>query len=481
MRSFLHRLVLLAAVVLAGAVTAADLPAPLERLQAQTRFPLESLSVVVRPASGGPALIELNPDVPRNPASTVKLVTTWAALAAFGPAYTWPTEIYALGPLRDGVLDGDLLIKGHGDPYMVTEELWRMLRALRNRGLVEIRGDLVIDGSHFELPPEDPGAFDGQPHRPYNVAPHAFLVNFRTVRFDVRRTASGVEVITDPRIDGLTVDNRIALTDAPCRGDNNLIVFSVEGPAPAGHAVLSGRFPRACRSYEFARAVLTPEAYAHGLFRVLWRELGGRFDGGVRTGLAPPGHRPLLTWDSRPLAEVIRGLNKWSNNTMARSLLLTLGADFFGPPGTPEKGAQAVVKVLQDAGIDTRGLHLVNGSGLARETRLRAAMLADMLVHAWSTPWMPELVSSLPIAGIDGTMRRRLKRGPETGRMHVKTGRLDHVSAVAGYVHGADGKAYVVVSIFNHPQAHLGLGERIHDAVLAWTYRESQRTTRSGG
>jgi len=463
----------LAALLILGAAAAAALPPEITRLQSRTGFPLDALSVVVQAVDEPTARVAHNAAVPRNPASTVKLLTTWAALEAFGPAYTWPTEIYALGPIRDGILNGDLLIKGYGDPYLVTEELWRLLGTLRRRGLRTIGGDLVIDAGHFELPAEEPGAFDGQPFRSYNVAPHALMVNFRTVHFDVRVRGARAEVLVDPQPATLEVVNRVRTVEAPCRGSNAL-TFHADDVQAGGRVVIGGTLSRHCRGYGFARAVLDPEHYALGMFQTLWRQLGGTFDGGVRNGLAPAGRRPLLTWESRPLAEVIRGLNKWSNNTMARALLLTLGADFRGAPGTPAKGAEAIAELLQRTGIDTSGLHIVNGAGLARETRLSAGLLAEVLVRAWRSPWMPEFVSSLPIAGIDGTMRRRLNAGAETGRMHVKTGRLDEVSAVAGYVHGADGRHYVVVSIFNHPQAHRGLGEQIHDAVLRWTYRQSR-------
>ncbi|MCC7411869.1 MAG: D-alanyl-D-alanine carboxypeptidase/D-alanyl-D-alanine-endopeptidase [Gammaproteobacteria bacterium] len=473
--ALLQRLCLCAALLIGStSVAAADsLPSALNKLQQRQRFPVADLSIVVREVNESAPLVSLNPDVPRNPASTIKLVTTWAALETFGPAYTWPTEVYALGPIRNGVLSGDLLIKGYGDPYMLTEDFWRMLGALRRLGLREIDGDLVLDASHFDLPPEDPGGFDQQPYRSYNVAPSALLVNFRTVHFEVRGASTGIEVQTDPKPANLKINNRIKADEGPCAGGRNTVNFQVDDPASVASITLSGVFPRRCGVYDFSRAVLTPESYVHGLFQTLWRQLGGTFEGGFRSGDLPPKHKPLLTWESRPLAEVIRGLNKWSNNTMARSLLLTLGADWHGAPGTPENGARAVQELLAKRGIGTQGLHIVNGSGLARETRISAQTLADMLVHAWHSPWMSEFISSLPIAGIDGTMRKRLKRGPETGRMHVKTGLLNDVSAVAGYVHGADGRTYVVVSIFNHKGPPYGIGREIHDTLLSWVYRES--------
>src|SRR5690606_21579815 len=149
----------------------------------------------------------------------------------------------------------------------------------------------------------------------------------------------------------------------------------------------------------------------------------------------------------------IRLINKQSNNVMARTLLLTLGVETSGPGATARSASQAAMSVLQRQGVNTRGWVIDNGAGLSRQARLTADGLADMLNVAWGSPLMPEFVSSLAISGVDGTVRRRLRDDQVKGMAHLKTGTLNHVRGLAGYVLGASGKRYIVVSMVNHERA----------------------------
>ncbi len=468
---------LLVAVLLPGSAVGApsEVPAPIKSIGGRIRFPTDSLSVYVIEIGAREPVLAFNADVPRNPASAIKIVTTWAALEELGPTYTWRTEAWLGGPMRGDILDGDLILKGKGDPYLVTEEVWRMLGALRRRGLREITGDLVIDSSYFDLPPESPGGFDNQPYRAYNVLAHPLLFNYRTVRFDVfPGSGQRARIEADPLPANLEIANKVQIVDGACRGDANAVTFGVSDPPAAAQVVIGGRLARGCPGAGFVRAVLTPETFALGLFQTVWQQLGGTFTGTVRNGSAPARGRPWFVWESRTLAEAIRGLNKFSNNTMARHFLLTLGAEKHQPPATLDKGARAVTELMKKRGIDAWGLEIANGSGLARETRVTARTLAEVLVDAWRSPRMPEFVASLPIAGVDGTMRRRFRGRPEAGHMHIKTGSLREVSAIAGYVHGADGRTFAVVSLMNDRQAQWGLGSAVHDEILRWTWRQSQ-------
>ncbi|MGE0385203.1 MAG: D-alanyl-D-alanine carboxypeptidase/D-alanyl-D-alanine-endopeptidase [Gammaproteobacteria bacterium] len=443
------------------------------RILSQQHIRSDEASVVVQAVDEDAAAFELNELTPRNPASTIKLVTTWGALESLGPAFTWKTEIYAVGSVSQGVLNGDLVIKGFGDPFLVTEEFWKLLNAVRAAGIRDIRGNLVLDTTYFDLPPEDPGAFDDRPDHPYNVLPNALLLNFHTVRFEVSAgSQGGARIQMDPLPANLQIANRVSVVDGPCRG-NYGVSFAVDDPGERSRIILGGQIPRNCGSYGFARAVLTPETFALGVFQTLWSQLGGSFEGGVRAGRVPQGARLLLAWRSRTLADVLRGLNKFSNNTMARHFLLTAGAHKFGAPATADKGSRAIKEILAGHGLDPTAMEIANGSGLARDTRVTARLLADVLIAAWRSPYMPEFVASLPIAGVDGTMRRRFKNAPEAGRMHVKTGHLKGVSAIAGYVHGADHRTYVVVSIVNRAQGSWG-GEVLHDTVLRRVYADSR-------
>ena len=450
------------------------LPAPVAQVARAMKVPESAVSVWVQRIGEAEPRVAFNADMPRNPASVMKLVTTFAALEALGPAYTWKTEFHLAQPLRtDGSTD-ELWVRGGGDPFLVLEEHWRMLGALRERGLTRIDRGLVFDVSAFDLPPEDPGAFDGQPDRIYNITPHPLLVNFNAVRFRIQaRTQGGVDVAAVPALPNLRIDNRLQRGAGACGGFQNGVVFAVRDEARRDTAVLDGRFPAACREYDLSRTVLRPESYDWGLFDLQWRQQGGELKGGWRLGvLRTDIGAPFHVHRSRPLGDIIRSVNKSSNNVMTRHLELALGSERYGSPATPVKGQRAILEVLRERGIDTRGLVIANSAGLSREGRVTARQLAAILSAAWNSPYMPEYASSLAIAGLDGTMRNRFRNSPATGRMHIKTGRLDDVSAVAGYVTAASGQRFLAVVLVNAPEAHRGPGEELQDALLQWVYQQ---------
>lgn len=476
-----------------AAPVAAGLPEPVARVAAALGVDAAQVSVWVKELGADEPLLEHLPDVPRTPASTMKLVTSFAALQGLGPAYRWQTEAYALGPVDDGVLAGDLLLRGHGDPYLVSEEFWRLVQGIRHSGISRIEGDLVFDGSYYQLPAESPGDFDGRPDRIYNLLPHPLLVNFNAVRFEFEPRGRQVQVRTDPVLRNVEVHNRLQVRPGACAGYQRGIALNVLEPPVRDRVLLEGSFPAGCRAFAMTRSVLEPESYAFGLFEKYWQQLGGEIGGQWRQGRLP-GHLQaafelpaegdngdeyhgardalLHVHRSRPLGELVRMVNKYSNNVMTRHLELTLGAERFEPPATPEKGRAATLEILRRHGVDTATMVLDNPSGLSRSARLSARQLGQLLQAAWDAPFMPEFVSSLALAGLDGTMQRRFRDRPETGRMHLKTGTLDHVSAVAGYLHTPANRRLVVVVLVNAENAHRGPGEEIQDAVLRWAFAQ---------
>lgn len=459
--------VLLAA---AFAVHASALPPGVERVLAGHDIARENLSIVVQAVDGAEPVLAHLPDVARNPASVMKVVTTWSALEQLGPAYEWPTEVHALGELEDGRLDGDLALKGYGNPYLVVEEFWKLLRALRRAGVSDVAGDLVIDDSYFDVGEAAPGAFDGRPFRSYNVVPNALLVNFKSARFeffaDERR--GGVRIAVDPPLGNLEIENRLELGVGGCGGYQRGIAFHADDVRTADRIVFEGRFPARCGSYALTRAVLRHDTYAYGLFDALWREMGGTLEGGLRRARVPDDAEPLLTWRSPPLAEVIRSINKNSNNVMTRQLVYTLGAERDGAPGTFEAGRRAVREFLASRGIDVSRLALDNGAGLSRDAAATAGMLADVLLAASRSLYAHEFIASLSLGGLDGTTRGRYAKPSRNALLHVKTGRIDHVSALAGYAAAGDGRTYVIVSLLNSENAHRGPGRELEQALIDW-------------
>ena len=452
-----------------GADSATGLPEPVRARLSLREIPADSVSIHVADVETGEIIVDWLATEPRNPASTLKLMTTLAALDTLGPAYRWRTDIYALGEIDEyGRLDGDLLIRGTGDPFLVTERVWEMARTLRRTGLRTIDGDLTIDDTWFDVADYDPGAFDNQPLRAYNVAPNALLMNFKVVRywFTPDPSTSSVSIELDPPLDNVAVDNRLSLANAPCRGYQRGIAINANDDVDT--MTFSGAFPNRCKRYAMDRTVLDHNAYAFGLFSAMWRENGGYITGSFTPGMAPADEEPLLSFPSLPLGDAITKVNKYSNNVMARQLLYTMSAEMLGTPGTETGGRQVVEDWLMSKGLDLNSLSIENGAGLSRDARVSASDMTTLLAWAWRQPFMPEYLSSMALSGLDGTLRDRLGGADLAGRAHLKTGSLDHVAAIAGYLQAKSGRRYVLAVLHNYEDIHRGYGEEVQEALIRW-------------
>jgi len=465
--SFLKLLMWLCITLFHPVALAQALPEPVLEALRRAAVPLDATSVVVREVGATQSWVSLNAGRPMNPASTMKLLTTWSALELLGPSYTWNTQVLSTAAPRE-VLQGDLVIKGSGDPKLVIENFWILLRELRMRGVREIAGDVILDRSRFAPAVHDPAAFDDAPLRAYNVGPDALLLNHKivTFRFIPDEATRSVQVIADPRLPEMLTP-ALRYSDGPCRNWRELVQpdFTVQA-APR----FVGTYAGACGTQTWSVALLDPVAYANLLFRQVWSDLGGTLRGRVRDGVTPPAAQVLSERQSPPLVEIVRDINKFSNNVMTRQVLLTLGAALSGTPASERHGALVIRQWLDQRGLGMPELVIENGSGLSRIERISAQSMANMLNAAWQSPTMPELISSLSLVGYDGTMRRRLGIQSVAGRAHVKTGLLNDVRAIAGYVLAASGRRYVVVSMIQHANA---LASReAHDALLQWVHAQ---------
>ena len=446
------------------------LPDAVQAALKQANIPTSNIGIFVQPVESDRPALAYGADHSMNPASVMKLLTTFAGLEMLGPAYNWKTEIYANGPIVDGVLHGDLIVKGYGDPELTIERFWLVLRELRQRGVRDIRGDLVLDKHFFANEQHDPGAFDNQAYQPYNAGPDALLVNFnvaplRLVPLPEQRVVS---VQPEFSLTTLTLRNGVTLDDAPC-GDWESRLNVQLTPLPVGVAVdLSGPFSSACGEKQLSLSFLRNGDFFNGVFRQLWNELGGNISGNVKAGELTAGARLLVTKASPPLAVVVRNINKFSNNVMARQLYLTIGAEQSGRPGSRENAGIAIRSWLTGRGLDFPELVVENGSGLSRIARISPRHLADLLIAAYQSPVFSELESSLPIVAVDGTMRKRMKDNGVAGHAHIKSGSIDGVKTIAGYVFDRKGRRNVVVCMINHPRA--SAGRDVQDALLEWVY-----------
>jgi D-alanyl-D-alanine carboxypeptidase/D-alanyl-D-alanine-endopeptidase (penicillin-binding protein 4) len=506
---------------------AVSLPKAVRDELKRANIPLSSIGIVVRKEDAGSPLLSLNAEQAMNPASTMKLLTTFAALEMLGPAYRWKTEVFLDGKLENGVLEGNLVFKGYGDPKLTVEQFWMWLRELRQRGLRDIHGDVVLDRSYFENINHDPAEFDKDPTRAYNVGPNALLLNFNALHLRLIPNSTSTNALLEPDLSGYLLSNHVTtVARRPCSGGDNYTAHLEERSI-----VLEGTIPADCGEVDEYFSLLPHGDYFYAVFSALWREMGGTLQGGVREGRAPLDQEPFSTHLSAPLSEVIRDINKFSNNIMARQVFLTLGT---AVPATAHIGesnpaqqlmpVEDVIALIPDVGESTSPavfqpltpiqenqpdgpssgvlgavppplrvdppaasiprsiaamrqwlasehmefpeLVLENGAGLSRKERISPQHLAELLQHASHSRYAAELEASLPILGMDGTMKKRFKDNEIAGYAHIKTGMLEGVKSIAGYVKTHSGKEWVVVFLINHPNAFLS--QPAQDALIEW-------------
>jgi len=450
-----------------------NLPPAVAQALARAKVPTEAVSLLVTEAGGhGAPLLSLHAAEQRNPASVMKLVTTLAGMEILGPNWTWTTPVFVDGAVRNGTLHGSLYLQGQGDPKLVIERMWLLLRRVQSLGIRQITGDIVLDRSAFEVEPQDPGEFDGERLRPYNAAPDALLLNFKSVLMTFVPDAANkvAQVHYEPPLAGVQLQATVPLGEGECGSYRATLRAELDDPGRIGFA---GRYPAACGEKTWPLAFADPASYGVRAFEGLWREMGGQLGGQVREGRVPGHLAPAFEFASLPLAEIVRTINKYSNNVMTQQLFLTLSHQQMG------KGTLAGSRtIVQDwwrqrfGGGDEPSLS--TGSGLSRTDRISARALERLLQYAWASPLMPELLSSLPITGQDGTLRRERWRGQ--GTAHLKTGSLRDVSAVAGIVHAGEGHRYVLVAIINHPNANAA--RPAIEALVEWAARQQPHPRR---
>ena len=456
-----------AALASAGGALAQPLPAPVEAALARAQIPRESVSFYVAPVEGRkPVRMAWQAATPMNPASVMKLVTTYAALEQLGPTYVWRTPVYLDGVLDKGAFRGTVYIKGSGDPKLVSERLWLMLGRLQGMGVKVIVGDIVIDRTAFQVNGHDPAAFDGEPFRPYNAGPDALLVNYKTqVLGFIPDPAAGVARIHyELPMGQLQAPASVPLAPQGTACGDWRTQLQADWSDPQ-RIQLGGRYPASCGDKNWPVALPDPNSFALKAVEGMWRNMGGQITGSVRDGVVPPGLKPAWENQSPALAEVVRDINKFSNNVMTQQVLLTMGKERLGS-GSFDAGRMALSQWWQMRWPVTDMPVVENGAGLSRSARISAQALGRMLQAAWASSVMPEFVSSMPISGMDGTLRR----SKASANAHLKTGSLRDTNALGGYVLGNSGQRYVLVAMVNH--ANAGAARPVMDALVDWVAQD---------
>ncbi|GEJ56726.1 D-alanyl-D-alanine carboxypeptidase/D-alanyl-D-alanine endopeptidase [Anaeromyxobacter diazotrophicus] len=436
----------------------------IDEIVARTPLRAARASIVVASLDSGEVLYARDPDALLNPASNVKLFTSAAALARLGPEYRFDTEVYADGAPSGGAVKA-LWVKGKGDPTFVTERLWALAGDIAHRGVKVVRGDLLVDDAFFDGQREGPGYDQERGDRSYLAPVGALSLNFNVVAIHVApgaRAGDRGRVELEPASDYLEVENRTRTVRS--NGRRRVTPSSVRLPSGRQRIVVDARLPAGSRDQVFYRKIDDPPLYfGHTLKRLL--ELRGvRVTGQVRRAPVPPSARLLLVAQSEALGEVVRKLDKTSNNFVAEQLLKTLGAEKKGLPGTWPKGVEAVEDFLAEAGLPRGSYVMKNGSGLNDSNRFSARQTVTLLREVWRRfPIMADFLAALPVAGKDGTTRWRMES--TDGRLRAKTGTLENVTSLSGFVETAARERLVFSILVNDFPGRAHLTIRAIDAV----------------
>lgn len=488
------RPVLIAALIAGFGLPAAhaQLPDSVSVLLRSANIPEDAIGAVV--LRGNTVLMSHGAERSMQPASTMKIVTTAVGLEQLGPTFRGRTELRTSADVINGVLKGDLILRGGADTDFNADMLAHMLQTLRNQGIHTIKGDLILDRQLFQPARPDIGAppFDESAEFRYNVIPDALLLNTNMLDIELSSTTQQLKLLMLPELDNVTISSDMQLVKGNCARweDGWRPPEYVRGPNGRLQVILHGTFPQNCKKATSIN-VLDRNDYADKLFRTTWKRLGGSILGSVReapfTGLPPTaepvGTRMLADHVARALPEVLRDINKNSDNTLARTLFLSIGSlqsdGWLGsrpvamtvPEDTATRSRQVIQEWMQRHGIDTNGMSIDNGSGLSRTGRIAPLQLAGVLQAMQQSVWAPEFQSSLPIVALDGTMRKRLLGSPAAARARIKTGTLKNVVAIAGYVPDANNQQCVVVAMINSDLVGNGNGRAAVDALIEWVAR----------
>ncbi len=448
----------------------ANLPMAVQTYIAESSLTPEQISLWIAPADGSAPIIDYHSQTPRTPASVMKVITTGTGLLLLGADYRWKTEFYIDGKLTNGILDGNLIIKGYGDPYMVQEDMANMVSALQISGLSQIRGNVILDSSYYANAYANPNFFDGHGTEPYNAIPHALSINFRTIDLFFSAGKNQIKIRTNPKLSRTRIQNHMTLSRSKrCRGEG----FAPEIWPDYSHNVIivSGSMSRHCRQKRLNKVLADAGDLYFAHFKKAWQKKGGTITGAWSYGGIPKQSKLFYTARSRrPLSEQIAAMNKISNNIMTRQLFLTIGAEKMRPPANLAKSRAVVLQQLKQLGLDTRQLFIDNGSGLSRTASISARQLGQFLLAMQATDARYTFENSLSVAGVDGTLRYRLKNTPLAGNVIGKSGTLKQVKSLAGYVYSQSGKKYVYVMLLAGENARSG--GQLMDNILQWIYEQ---------
>jgi len=409
-----------------------------------------------------------NSDSLFTPASNMKMFTSAMALKKVGPDYRFHTRLYTNGRIKGTLLKGDLYIKGFGDPSLVTEQMWILVNELKNLSITKVEGNIIADNSYFDGQGRLKTWSSYKGPEAYLAPMGALSFNFNTVTVHVepgKKTGDRPRVAVDPDIEYFRVRNK-AVTTVNKRSRRKLIVNRLKRKNH-DEIVIKGRLPKNVARKKFYLNVTDPQRYTASVFKRFLNQAGVRVTGKVKQGRVPEGATLVLDHESPPLGQILRGLNKFSNNFVAEQILKTLGAQFMGEPGTTENGVLLLQDYMQELGFTPDQYRMVDGSGLSKTNLVTPDQVIALLEDAHSDlSIFPEFISALGVMGLDGSVIDRMGHKKEAQKIRVKTGTLNHVSALSGYFQSQDGERFAFSILLNDVKCSNGKAMKLQDEIM---------------
>jgi D-alanyl-D-alanine carboxypeptidase/D-alanyl-D-alanine-endopeptidase (penicillin-binding protein 4) len=414
----------------------------LQAVIADPRLQGAVISARVDTITAGQTIFAHQPDALVNPASVSKIFTTAAALSLLHPDYRFKTEVYLVGKPINGVVHGPIYLKGYGDPSLVTEKLLSLTMELRALGLRRVEGPLIVDDRFFDEVEQGPGFGQDHSSHAYMAPTGAVSLNFNTVSIVTspgEKPGAPARVALFPDSEYLTLFSTVTTAARLTR-----LRAEVELAGERSRITVNGWInPAEAATRDFCR-ILHPARYAGFTFRELLKQHGVHITGPVQRGSVPVGAEPYYTLFSESLGELARTVNKVSQNFMAEQLWKTLGAEFFGSPGSWWRGQQVMNSFLEEVGIPTGSYVLHNGSGLNDTNRVTSSQVVALLRYMWDRhDVQPDFLASLAVAGADGTVAGRFTQPLLIRSMRLKTGTLSNTRTLAGYVFSRGKEVFV--------------------------------------
>ncbi len=453
------------------------LPVGIAGIVNKSGIPRNDISIyITEVGKNGRELASLNANTVRSPASVIKVLSTYAAVLKLGFDYKWPTKFYAKGNIKNGVLHGDLIVKGFGDPTLSSKDLPGIVAKIKAKGIRKITGNIVIDRSYFKVSTKNTSGFDKNTYSAYNAMPDAMMFNERVSTICV--TPNKNSVVRKGADQSYVVTNNLKRVNKPCKGRYSWPAIKINNTAATPEVVLRGPISKNCGKRNICKVITKPYKSFYYALKDALRQEGINVNGTMRINKVPSNAKVLFTHYSKSIEKIVSKTAKKSNNLYARHLMLYLGAKMYGAPATLSKGQQAVKYILKSRrALHGSTLKIDNGSGLSRTSRLTAKGLAYMYDDAYTrygTRWM----KTLSIAGVDGTIKRRFRGTAVRNRAWMKTGTLNRVKNIGGYVKSKSGRMYTVVILVNTKQGRWKAAKLQND-IIKWLVKYKGRGTRS--